>query len=123
VLAGVGMNITRFQHRVPDLAAVRADSFETVFQESPPVLAVEVASPRTRLYDRNRKKDIYEGFGISSYWIIAPERDRPDLTVFELHSGRYELAAQVSGDDAFEAELPFPVTIVPARLVTTIPLG
>jgi Uma2 family endonuclease len=122
VLAGVGVNITRFQHRVPDLAVVRSDSFETVFQESPPALAIEVASPRTRLYDRNRKKDVYESFGIRSYWVISPERDRPDLTVFELRSGKYELVAQAAGDDAFEAELPFPVRIVPSRLVTTGPL-
>jgi Uma2 family endonuclease len=64
VLAGVGVNISRFQHRVPDVAVVRADSLDTVFQETPPELAVEVASPRTRLYDRNRKKDVYQSFGI-----------------------------------------------------------
>ena len=52
---------------------VRADSMGTVFQERPPALAVEVASPRTRLYDRNRKKDVYEQFGIVSYWIVDPE--------------------------------------------------
>ncbi len=123
VLAGVGVNITRFQHRVPDLAVVRADSFGTTFQEHPPLLAVEVASPRTRLYDRSRKKDIYEKFGIPSYWIVTPERDLPELTVFELRSGSYELAAQIAGDDAFEAELPFTVTVAPSRLVTTGPLG
>jgi Uma2 family endonuclease len=122
VLPGVGVNISKFQHRVPDLAVVRADSFETVFQESPPVLAVEVASPRTRLYDRNRKKDVYESFGIGSYWIVSPERGRPDLTVFELRSGKYELVAQVTRDDGFEAERPFPVAIVPSALVTTGPL-
>jgi len=44
----------RFQHRVPDVAVVLAESTETLFQERPPALAVEVASPRTRLYDRNR---------------------------------------------------------------------
>src|SRR5712691_7932340 len=48
VLPGVGVNISRHQHRVPDVAVVRADSFETFFQETPPLLAVEVASPRTR---------------------------------------------------------------------------
>jgi len=123
VLPGVGVNITRFQHRVPDLAVVRADSFGSVFQERPPQLAVEVASPRTRLYDRNRKKDVYESFGIPSYWIVTPELDRPDLTVFELRSGRYEQAAYVEGDEAFEAQLPFPATVVPSRLVTTAPLS
>ena len=35
VLPGVGINIDRYQHRVPDLAVVRADSMETVFQERP----------------------------------------------------------------------------------------
>jgi len=123
VLASVGVNVSRHQHRVPDLAVVRADSFETVFQESPPVLAVEVASPRTRLYDRNRKKDIYEAFGIACYWIVTPDRDRPEVTAFGLRSGRYELVAQIAGDDPFPAELPFPVTVVPSRLVTTGPLS
>ena len=43
--------------------------------------------------------------------------------MFELRSGKYELAAQVTGDDAFEAKLPFPVAIVPSSLVTTGPLA
>jgi hypothetical protein len=37
--------------RVPDVAVVQADSMGTTFQERPPVQAVEIASPRTRLYD------------------------------------------------------------------------
>jgi Uma2 family endonuclease len=123
VLAGIAVNITRFQHRVPDLAVVRADSFGTTFQESPPALAVEVASPRTGLYDRSRKKDVYEKFGIPSYWIFTPARECPELTIFELRSGSYEMIVQLSGDDSFGAELPFPVTVVPSRLVTTGPLG
>jgi Uma2 family endonuclease len=118
VLAGVGVNISRFQHRVPDVAVVRAGSLETFFEEIPPELVVEVASPRTRLYDRNRKKDVYEGFGIPVYWIVEPDTDRPELTVFELRSGRYEQAAHVTGDEEYRAVVPFPVTIVPSGLVT-----
>jgi Uma2 family endonuclease len=118
VLAGVGVNITRFQHRVPDVAVVRASSVETFFEEIPPALVVEVASPRTRLYDRNRKKDIYQGFGIPAYWIVEPNRDRPELTVFELRPGAYEQTAYVTGDEEYRAAIPFPVTIVPSKLVT-----
>jgi len=118
VLPGVGVNITKFQHRIPDVAVVRADSFETFFQEIPPALVVEVASPRTRLYDRNRKKDVYQSFGIPAYWIFEPYRDRPELTVFELRSGAYEQAAHVTGDEEYRAAIPFPVTIVPSKLVT-----
>jgi Uma2 family endonuclease len=117
-LPGVGVNISRFQHRVPDVAVVRADSLDTVFQEIPPELAVEVASPRTRLYDRNRKKDVYQGFGIPAYWIVEPDRDRPELTVFELRKGSYEQSAHVTGDEEYRAVLPFPVTIAPSQLVT-----
>jgi Uma2 family endonuclease len=80
---------------------------------------VEVASPRTRLYDRNRKKDVYESFGIPSYWIVDPDPGQPTLTVFELRSGKYAQTAVVAGSEAFAATLPFPVTVVPAQLAVT----
>jgi Uma2 family endonuclease len=117
VLPGVGVNVNKFQHRVPDVAVVGVDAFETAFAERPPVLAVEVASPRTRLYDRNRKKDVYEGFGVPSYWIIDPDRDRPELTVFSLRDGKYVETAHVTGYAEYRAELPFAVTIEPSKLV------
>jgi Uma2 family endonuclease len=102
-----------------DVAVVRADSMDTFFQERPPALAVEVASPRTRLYDRNRKKQVYEQFGIVSYWIVEPDRDKPELIVFELREGRYLEVAKVAGGEAFRAVLPFPVTVTPSELVRT----
>ena len=117
VLAGVGVNINRYQHRVPDVAVVRAGFTDTSFLEMPPVLAVEVASPRTRLYDRNRKKDVYEKFGIPAYWIVEPDLDQPELIVFELRDGLYQQVARVAGDEAFGATLPFPVTVTPSALV------
>jgi hypothetical protein len=38
--------------------------------------------------------------------------------VFDLRSGVYERAAHVIGDEEYQATVPFPVTIAPARLVT-----
>jgi Uma2 family endonuclease len=122
VVVGIGVNISRFQHRVPDVAVVRGDSLDEYYYEKPPLLAVEVASPRTRLYDRNRKKDVYGGFGVPSYWIIEPERDRPRLIAFELRDAKYEQTADVRGDDPFRSMLPFPLTIRPSVLVRTGPL-
>ena len=122
VLGGAGVNINKFQHRVPDVVVVRADWLDSYYGETPPLLAVEVASPRTRLYDRNRKKDVYEGFGIPAYWIVEPERDNPRLIAFELRDGKYATVADVAADEQFRAELPFPVTIRPATLVRTGPL-
>ena len=77
----------------------------------------EVASSRTRRYDRSRKKDVYQSFGIRAYWIVEPDRDRPELTVFELRTGVYEQTAHVTGDEEYRAAIPFPVTIVPSKLV------
>ena len=119
VVPGPGVNINRFQHRVPDIAVIRAESVTPMFLAEPPVLAVEVASPRTRVYDRGRKRDVYEGFGISSYWIIDVGQGQPTLTALDLRRGKYVETARVAGDEAFDAARPFPVTIVPADLVTT----
>src|SRR6185312_16474887 len=118
VLSGPGVNISRFQHRVPDVAVIRTESFEEMFLVQPPVLAIEVASPRTRLYDLGRKKEVYERFGIRSYWIVE-SGGKPSLTVFELRRGRYTQTAQVFGVDSLEIARPFGVTIVPADLVAT----
>jgi Uma2 family endonuclease len=117
VVTGPGVNINRYQHRVPDLAVIRADSVNAMFLEEPPVLAVEVASPRTRVYDLGRKKELYEKFGVRSYWIVNPDEQQPSLIVFELRRGRYVEAARAAGDEPFEAARPFPVTIVPSTLV------
>jgi len=117
VVPGAGINISRFQHRAPDVVVAESSSAPAKYLEQPPRLVVEVASPRTRLYDRNRKKDVYQGFGIPAYWIVEPDPDRPRLIVFELRDGKYPEVANVTGDEEFEAKLPFPVTIRPAQLV------
>jgi Uma2 family endonuclease len=122
VIGALGMNISKFQHRVPDVAVVPADSLDTYYEEQPPLLAVEIASPRTRLYDRNRKKDVYESFGILAYWIVEPDPDRPRLIAFELRNGKYQTVADVTGPDEFRATSPFAVTIRPDVLTRTGPL-
>jgi|SRR6266480_749030 len=119
VVPGPGVNINKFQHRVPDIAVIRTESVTPMFLAEPPVLAVEVASPRTRIYDRSRKREVYEGFGIPSYWIIDVGQDTPSLTALDLRRGKYTETARVAGDEAFHAARPFPVTIVTADLVST----
>jgi Uma2 family endonuclease len=123
VLPGVGVNITRYQHREPDVAVVAANSFGAKFQERPPALVVEVSSRSTRLYDRTRKKDVYEGFGVPAYWIVEPEPDRPRLIAFGLRDHKYQVVADVTADAQWHAAVPFPVTIKPASLVRTGPLA
>jgi Uma2 family endonuclease len=119
ILPGPGLEISRTQYRVPDLAVVHADDFEADGKSvtRTPVLAIEIASPSTALYDRNRKKDVYARHGIESYWIVTPRLDKPALTAFELSRGEYQVVAEVSGDDTFRAAKPFACDVVPADLV------
>ena len=83
----------------------------------PPLLAVEVRSPGTALIDLNRKKAAYEAFGVTSYWIVGPDRALPSLIVFELRDGRYQEVAHVAGDEGLRLARPFQAEVIPARLV------
>jgi Uma2 family endonuclease len=110
--------LSRYTEFDPDIVVVHQDHIDDIRVAEPPLLVVEVRSPSTALIDLNRKKAAYEKFGVPSYWIIDPDRDRPELTVFELGpDGSYLQAARVAGPASFPARKPFEVEIVPARLV------
>lgn len=79
------------------------------------LLAVEILSPATRSKDLVWKRLAYEQSGVGSYWMFDPVAEV--LTVLELEDGRYVERAVAKAEEAFEAELPFPVRIVPAELV------
>jgi hypothetical protein len=48
---------------------------------------------------------------------VAPARDKPSVTVFELAGGAYQEIAHVAGAESWTATLPYPVRVVPADLV------
>ncbi|WP_300614537.1 Uma2 family endonuclease [Trebonia sp.] len=124
VLSGPGINLSEYRHRIPDIVVVRADGFlvAEVFEARPPLLAVEVASRRARLYDRTRKKTVYEQYGIESYWIVNPDVEQPDITAFPLLGGKYEQAGYAIDEKMFTTQVPFPVSFAPAQLLSTEPL-
>ncbi|WP_163570295.1 Uma2 family endonuclease [Fodinicola feengrottensis] len=100
----------------PDVLVGRFDDFTEKNLPVAPLLVVEVLSPSTALNDLNYKKAAYARMGVASYWVIDPVS--VTLTVFELTSeGAYELLAKVSGDEIFQADKPYPVTVVPRALL------
>jgi Uma2 family endonuclease len=119
VVGGPGVEISEIQYRIPDLVVIRAGSVAITDRNltRPPVLAVEIASPSTAQYDRNRKKIVYAGFGIRTYWIVDPDPDRPSITAFGLTGGSYAEVGRAAGEERFAGTTPFPVEIVPAELV------
>ncbi len=82
-----------------------------------PVLAVEVLSPSTRRIDRLSKLSAYEEAGVASYWLVDPDPSTPSLHALDLVDGRYVEVGCPSGQQAWQAQRPFPVTVAPADLV------
>jgi Uma2 family endonuclease len=119
LLPGPGVEISEIQYRIPDLAVIRAGSVPLADSnvKRPPVIVVEIASPSTARYDRNRKKAVYAEFGIPAYWIVDPDPERPSITEYRLTDAAYREAVTATGPDPFVADFPFPVQIVPAGLV------
>jgi hypothetical protein len=83
-------------------------------------MATAVGALGPYVVDTHVKRARLEQAGIPSYWIIdrVARPAEASLVVWELTDDRaYRQAAEAVGDEAFEAERPFPVTIVPADLV------
>jgi Uma2 family endonuclease len=121
LVPGVGVRMSEITELVPDLVVVHRADLAGPRLTRPPVLAVEVRSRSTALFDMNTKKAVYERYGIGSYWIVMPDRHRPSLLAFELRDGRYNEVAHVFGEDEFTTGQPFRMSVVPARLVARLP--
>jgi Uma2 family endonuclease len=108
----------------PDLLVARHGDLLAVeggkFLGEPPVLAVEVLSPSTRRIDRLSKLSAYEEAGVASYWLVDPDPETPSLHALDLVDGRYVEVGCPSGEQAWQAQRPFPVTVTPADLVADL---
>ncbi|MFD1506389.1 Uma2 family endonuclease [Georgenia yuyongxinii] len=100
----------------PDVLVARRSDLSERDLPAPPVLAVEVLSPSTRLIDLHLKRARYEAAGTPSYWVVDP--DEPALTAWELIEGRYVRVAHVAGEETFTATAPFAVDVRPADLIS-----
>ncbi|QXQ15630.1 Uma2 family endonuclease [Skermania piniformis] len=99
----------------PDLLVARAADLTSTDLPAPPLLAVEVLSPSTRLIDLNTKRAAYARMGVANYWVIDP--DEPRLVVFELAGSDYRERAHVAGSHSYDADRPFSARILLADLL------
>lgn len=99
----------------PDLLVAPRSQFTERELLGPPMLAVEVLSPSTRRIDLLLKRDRLQAAGAPSYWLVDP--DEPSLVALELQDGAYVEVARVADGQAWTAERPYPVTVVPADLL------
>jgi Uma2 family endonuclease len=99
----------------PDLVVGPTEIFEPRGLERPPLLAVEILSPTTRRRDQFRKFAWLQEFGCRHYWLADP--DEPSVATWELVDGTYHEAGEAAGEETLRVERPFPVEIVPQRLL------
>lgn len=99
----------------PDLLVTRRDDVLERGIAVAPLLAVEILSPSTRRFDLILKRSRYEAAGCTSYWVIDPHE--PSIIAWQLRDGEYAEAGQASAEESLALALPFPVTVVPARLL------
>ncbi|HSP39394.1 MAG TPA: Uma2 family endonuclease [Frankiaceae bacterium] len=99
----------------PDVLVARREDMQNDRLRATPQLVVEVASPRTRRHDRGDKLLAYQEFGVPYYWLVDPAV--PSLTALHLVDGQYVEVATATGETPYTTDKPFPVTVIPARLL------
>jgi len=62
------------------------------------------------------KRSRFEAAGCPSYWAVDP--DEPSVTAWQLQDQAYVEVAHAVGQEQVALEAPYPVTIVPAELVS-----
>ena len=115
VLAPFAVAISDDTELQPDLLVAPREQFTRKELPGAPLLAIEVLSPSTRRVDQLLKRDRLQQAGCASYWLVDP--DEPSLLALELRDGTYVEVARVSGDEVWQAQHPFPLTLVPNLLL------
>jgi Uma2 family endonuclease len=103
----------------PDVVALRTerlDIYQGHIVHRPPDIVVEVLSPSTESYDRIEKKQLYETYGVSEYWLVDPRLST--VALFKLVDGRYVETGLDDGVLRSTAITDF--TIDPAAIFATI---
>jgi Uma2 family endonuclease len=99
----------------PDVLVAPNDTITPQGITGVPVLAVEVLSASSRRRDVGDKLTAYHDAGVPSYWVVDPIN--PRLRVWELRDGEYVEVADISGDEEWTAEAPYPMTVRPSELL------
>ena len=104
----------------PDVLVTESRHFSRRRLYFPPLLAVEVLSDSTQMYDRHTKRRVFERAGTPSFWLVEPSARPAEAKIEAWEMGnrrRYRRVATVVGDESFETVQPYPVAVRPADLV------
>ncbi|MFD8597505.1 Uma2 family endonuclease [Kitasatospora sp. NPDC059646] len=102
---------------IPDLVitdATAAADAGTTLNADDIIVAIEIASPSTRVADKKMKPPLYAAAGIPHYWRLELE-PAPRLYLGHLERGHYTDRLVQSGETTQLTD-PFPLDLDPARL-------
>ena len=116
---------SRATTRLPDLmilseeleAALAGASRSTVMLDMPPpILVVEIVSPKQEKRDYRYKRSEYGARGIAEYWIVDPMQQK--VTVLEWMEGLYE-EKMYEGDSPIVSPLFGILNLTPSQILQT----
>ncbi|MCP2314017.1 Uma2 family endonuclease [Kitasatospora paracochleata] len=102
---------------IPDLAIADAAATAeagTTLNADAIVVAIEIASPSTRVTDKKMKPFLYAAAGIEHYWRLEPD-PAPRLYLGHLERGTY-IDRLVQAGETTQLTDPFPLNLDPAAL-------
>lgn len=103
---------------VPDLIVVDHLDLSAKDIRGVPVMAVEVLSSSTQRFDRLVKKDRFGVAGLAHFLLVDPGlKGPPWVEAWRLEDGEFVLVGRASGTEELLLDGPFPVKIVPQRLL------
>lgn len=76
----------------PDVIFISNENSDIITEDNiqgSPDLLVEIVSPSTERNDREKKKAVYEKFGVKEYWIVDPEKE--EVEIYTLVQNKYRL--------------------------------
>lgn len=68
-----------------------------------PDLIIEIISPTNAYYDLLEKKETYEQFGVTEYWLVDPKKQRVDMYLNQGH--RFELKHRVESEGIVRSQV------------------
>ncbi|WP_191893971.1 Uma2 family endonuclease [Planomonospora parontospora] len=109
------IKINKFQRPCPDVLVIDArvadDNSRTSYTPAEVHLAVEVVSPESKFRDRKIKPERYAAAGITHFWLIEDESDKPVVYVYELDPTTQSYVPTGIHHGRLSLEVPFPIDV------------
>ncbi|WP_043841324.1 Uma2 family endonuclease [Amycolatopsis taiwanensis] len=111
MLLGVNVRLGEDRLLIPDLVVVTCPDVDVLYYSGPDVLlAAEIESPSTKVFDRSLKAQLYAEARISYYLRVDPATDPVEAILFELSDGEFrEIARSEAGK--LTVDRPFAATV------------